>query len=189
MQNLGKKITELRNKNNMSQGDLADKMNISRQSISKWETGTSVPELDKLIMLSEIFHISIDELVKENGTCIETENESESKPKPSKTIPAENVLLVFALISCAIGILLFNISGLLGINIILSCIVSIKMKKSVLFVCLWITILILAVYSPDLYFLITGKSSILIVGVWLCALLVSLYTIWIFYKTHQEKGV
>ena len=61
---LGEKITTLRNQYEMSQGDLAEKMNVSRQSISKWETGTSVPELEKLIQLSELFHITLDELVK-----------------------------------------------------------------------------------------------------------------------------
>ena len=51
---LGEKISALRNQHEMSQGDLAEKMNVSRQSISKWETDTSVPELDKLIQLSEV---------------------------------------------------------------------------------------------------------------------------------------
>ena len=51
---LGEKISALRNQHEMSQGDLAEKMNVSRQSISKWETDTSVPELEKLIQLSEV---------------------------------------------------------------------------------------------------------------------------------------
>lgn len=62
---LGQKIFELRNKQKMSQGDLAEKLNVSRQSISKWETDASVPELDKLIMLSDLFSITIDELVRD----------------------------------------------------------------------------------------------------------------------------
>lgn len=62
---LGQKISELRNKQKMSQGDLAEKLNVSRQSISKWETDASVPELDRFVMLSDLFHITIDELVKE----------------------------------------------------------------------------------------------------------------------------
>ncbi len=62
---LGQKIFELRNKQKMSQGDLAEKLNVSRQSISKWETDASVPELDKLIMLSDLFNITMDELVRD----------------------------------------------------------------------------------------------------------------------------
>src|SRR6056297_686932 len=62
--NLGEKILEMRTKANMSQGNLADVLNVSRQSVSKWETNSSTPELDKLLKMSEIFNISIDELVR-----------------------------------------------------------------------------------------------------------------------------
>ena len=60
---LGERIYRLRTEKEMSQGDLADALEVSRQSISKWETNGSVPELDKLVRLSEIFGISLDELV------------------------------------------------------------------------------------------------------------------------------
>ncbi len=60
---LGERIYKLRTGKGMSQGDLADALEVSRQSISKWETNGSVPELDKLIKLSEIFCVSLDELV------------------------------------------------------------------------------------------------------------------------------
>ncbi len=60
---LGQTIHTLRTQKNMSQGDLADALNVSRQSISKWETDTSVPELDKLISLSQLFGVTLDELV------------------------------------------------------------------------------------------------------------------------------
>lgn len=61
---LGEKIALLRGQNKMSQGDLAEKLEVSRQSVSKWETGASVPELDKLIMMSKLFNITLDELVQ-----------------------------------------------------------------------------------------------------------------------------
>ena len=61
--NLGEKIYALRTARNLSQGDLAEALDVSRQSISKWETGGSVPELDKLIKLSEVFGVSLDELI------------------------------------------------------------------------------------------------------------------------------
>lgn len=63
---LNEKIIALRNKNQMSQGDLAEKLNVSRQSVSKWETGASIPDLDKLIVMSELFEVTMDELVKED---------------------------------------------------------------------------------------------------------------------------
>jgi len=48
----------------MSQGDLANALEVSRQSVSKWETNTSVPELNKLVRMSEVFNISLDELIR-----------------------------------------------------------------------------------------------------------------------------
>ncbi len=61
---LQEKIHQLRNQAGMSQGDLAEKLEVSRQSVSKWETGGAVPDLDKLVKMSELFGISLDELVK-----------------------------------------------------------------------------------------------------------------------------
>lgn len=60
---LGTTISRLRAERNMSQGDLAEALDVSRQSISKWETNASVPELDKLVKLSRLFGVSLDELV------------------------------------------------------------------------------------------------------------------------------
>ena len=68
--NLGEKIYQLRNDKNLSQGDLAEKLNVSRQSISKWETNASVPELDKLVRMHTIFDISLDELSLEEYQAI-----------------------------------------------------------------------------------------------------------------------
>ena len=61
---LGKQISRLRAAKGLSQEDLANDLQVSRQSISKWETDTSVPELDKLLKLSEVFGVTLDELVK-----------------------------------------------------------------------------------------------------------------------------
>lgn len=60
---LGTNISRLRAERNMSQGDLAEALDVSRQSISKWETNASVPELEKLMKLSCLFGVSLDELV------------------------------------------------------------------------------------------------------------------------------
>lgn len=61
---LGQNIARLRTQKNLSQGDLADALDISRQSVSKWETDASIPELDKLLRLAELFGVTLDELVK-----------------------------------------------------------------------------------------------------------------------------
>lgn len=61
---LGENIVRLRTQKSWSQGDLADALDISRQSVSKWETDASIPELDKLLKLSELFGVTLDELVR-----------------------------------------------------------------------------------------------------------------------------
>lgn len=62
---LSDKIIELRKSAGMTQEALADLCNVSRQSISKWEADIVLPELDKLLVLSETFHVSLDVLVKD----------------------------------------------------------------------------------------------------------------------------
>lgn len=61
---LSKRIKSEREKKKISQDVLAEQLHVSRQAISKWETGQSYPDLDKLVQLSEFFNITIDELVK-----------------------------------------------------------------------------------------------------------------------------
>ena len=62
--NLGETIYNLRKEKKLSQGDLAEQLSVSRQSVSKWENNSAVPDLDKLVKLSTIFGVSLDELVK-----------------------------------------------------------------------------------------------------------------------------
>ena len=60
---LGKEIRRLRNDRGLTQEALAAALNVSAQTISKWETGQSAPELDKLVALSRVFGLSTDELL------------------------------------------------------------------------------------------------------------------------------
>lgn len=59
------KLTALRKKAGLSQEQLADRLGVTRQSVSKWESGTAVPELVKLISLSDMFGVSLDYLVRD----------------------------------------------------------------------------------------------------------------------------
>lgn len=59
------KLTDLRRKAGLSQEQLADRLGVTRQSVSKWEGGTAMPELVKLISLSELFGVPVDYLVKD----------------------------------------------------------------------------------------------------------------------------
>ena len=81
---IGERIVALRTERKMSQSDLAEALNVSRQSISKWETDSSVPELEKLVALCEIFGVSMDMLVR----GIEAESASPHKEaEPAWTAP------------------------------------------------------------------------------------------------------
>lgn len=64
MKTLGKKITELRKKYNMTQDQLATEMNVSSQAVSKWENDLSIPDIPLLVELSNYFHVSLDGLLK-----------------------------------------------------------------------------------------------------------------------------
>lgn len=61
---LGQRIHALRSAAGLSQEQLAERLNVSRQAISKWELDTSAPDLDKLVLLGNLFGISLDQLVK-----------------------------------------------------------------------------------------------------------------------------
>lgn len=74
---LGENIYRLRTEKNMSQGDLGAALDVSRQSISKWETDGAVPELDKLMKLAELFGVTLDELVT---------GKAPDRPEPQKII-------------------------------------------------------------------------------------------------------
>jgi len=58
-----KKLYELRKQKGLSQDELANKLNVTRQTISKWEIGETTPEMEKLTVLSDYFEISLDELI------------------------------------------------------------------------------------------------------------------------------
>ena len=111
---IGERIVALRTARKMSQSDLSEALDVSRQSISKWETDSSVPELDKLVALCEIFGVSMDMLVRGIG---ESEEHAESSapapetepPRPeAETAPPREVIHVVKFETRKIaGILLF----------------------------------------------------------------------------------
>lgn len=75
---LSENITQLRKAMGLSQEQLAEQVGVSRQSISKWETGQSAPELDKLVLLSKIFGVSTDALL--GNTMTEKTDHSPAPP-------------------------------------------------------------------------------------------------------------
>lgn len=69
VKNMGKskfadRLTDLRKEQHMTQADLAKKLNISPQAVSKWETGESIPDIEMLEILSDLYGLTLDELIK-----------------------------------------------------------------------------------------------------------------------------
>ena len=69
------KLYELRKQKGFSQEELANRLNVSRQTISKWEVGESSPDMEKLVAISELFDISLDELVLDKAVKKEEPSE------------------------------------------------------------------------------------------------------------------
>lgn len=60
---IAEKIKQLRKDNNMTQENLAEKLNVSRQTISKWETNIAIPDANNIVAISKVFNITTDELL------------------------------------------------------------------------------------------------------------------------------
>ena len=69
------KLQKIRKENNVTQEQLADKLNVSRQAVSKWESGTAYPDTEKLIQISKIFNVSLDELINDKKSNNQKANE------------------------------------------------------------------------------------------------------------------
>ena len=76
--NLSDNLKKIRKDNNLSQEDLAEKLGVSRQSVSKWESGVAYPEMDKVLELCKLFNLNIDELLNQNIKEVEQNKQSKS---------------------------------------------------------------------------------------------------------------
>lgn len=140
---LAEKILALRTERNLSQGDLAEKLDVSRQSVSKWETGQSVPELDKLIRLADVFGVSVDQLVREGGPpkpAVETPPAAQPQivyvERPGRCLTAVQILGVVCTAGGALGgsillmgLLLLLAYGALSVLAILLPILTIRLAR------------------------------------------------------------
>ncbi len=90
---LADKIINLRKKNGWSQEELAEKMNVSRQSVSKWESAQSVPDLGKILQLSSLFGVTTDYLLKDEMENEEFADDTYSDPIKKVTLKEANEFL------------------------------------------------------------------------------------------------
>ena len=151
--NLGENIYRLRSEHNMSQGDLADALEVSRQSVSKWENNSAVPELDKLVKMAHIFGITLDEMVTgvEVPPAPKAEIPEPTSARSSRLTSAQIlgiVLLVFSglcfLVFTVVGIFVGNLllGLLIGLPFLLCGLVCLLCTKNIGLKCAW------AVYLP-----------------------------------------
>lgn len=110
---LGENIYKLRTEKNMSQGELADALEVSRQSVSKWENNSAVPELEKLRRMARIFGVTIDELVTGNPPDPAAPPQPEPKviyiQQPAKSSITPVQILGIILTVCAILALVISV--------------------------------------------------------------------------------
>lgn len=113
---LADKILSLRKKLGLSQEELAEKLNVSRQSISKWESAASIPDINKIIELSAIFGVSTDYLLKDEIEEVEYTDWDETDKRVRVSVSEANDFLRLGAVQgrqIALGVLLCIISPVL----------------------------------------------------------------------------
>ena len=97
---LGQRLYDLRRKQGLSQEQLAEKINVSRQTVSKWESGQSTPDLPKLLALAEVYSLSLDELVGNTPPSPAPEPTQTTDPQPETSLFPR----IAGLFMCLLGI-------------------------------------------------------------------------------------
>ena len=151
---LGETIYRLRTEKNLSQGDLAEKLGISRQSISKWENNIAIPDLEKIIKLSEIFEVSLDELVKGEQLHLKIESVIDVQQEKMKEIgvPPRKIAGTILLCMSFFVVMFFliaggGLAGLIFAMPFLSCgILCFVLKKNVGLWCAWDVYVLFDIY-------------------------------------------
>ena len=112
---LSEKLYELRKKSGLSQEQLAEQLDVSRQAISKWESGKAVPESNTLISISKFFNVTLDYLMKEDAPAA---SETEPAQGEEKNLPFTNTgrnKRIPGLVVCLGGIACLIVWGLISI--------------------------------------------------------------------------
>lgn len=198
--NLGENIYRLRTQKNMSQGDLADALEVSRQSVSKWENNSAVPELDKLSKMSRIFGVTLDELVHgeqapKNETGLPSAGSVPQRSPMPKNWLVGIIFLTIGLISLIgltaagyfMGFILLG--AVVGVPFILNGIVCMVADKHTLFAVCWVnyTLLFIFNFMVTMYSVGASVSPAVIISFVLLAALVA-WSIYKLYKGHFMVG-
>ena len=108
---LSEKLYELRKKSGLSQEQLAEKLGVSRQAISKWESDKAVPESDTLLTISRYFHVTLDDLLKEENPISEWKEKTNDRLMKN----GRNEKRIFGMVSCIGGIVCLIAWGIISV--------------------------------------------------------------------------
>lgn len=128
---LGKQIKKYRRDFSLSQEDLAEKVYVSRQTISNWENDKSYPDVNSLVLLSEVFNTSIDNLIKGDVEIMKEQIREEDKRKFEKLSQVYGILF-FAMIVTPIPLAKFlGYVGMIiwGVLMLITLYVAFKVEK------------------------------------------------------------
>ena len=136
---IGERISELRRSASLSQEYVAEKLGVSRQAVSKWETDVSAPDTYNLIALSSLFGVSVEYLAT-GRTPTPTPDEAH-KDVSQKAIGTQRILgfilLGAGLISLILGILLTDVLIILSFYMLLGSVICLAVRKNIWFVSMW----------------------------------------------------
>lgn len=108
---IGNKLNQLRKLSGMTQEQLAEKINVSRQTVSKWESDSTSPDLESIVKISRIFHVSLDDLLEEAETSVTSGNKEQITLEDLMKINLHNrkmtLLLIGGLIFVMVSVLNF----------------------------------------------------------------------------------
>ena len=121
---LGKKIMTMRNEKNLSQEQLAEKLNVTRQTISNWENGKFYPDIDSLVNLSKFFNVLLDDLLSYDDKVLDYLKDSTDIVKSNKNILYAVLLNILLIIAFIIVGIIFNESASIIIIIFTVSIIS-----------------------------------------------------------------
>lgn len=105
------KLISLRKSKGMSQEELGEKLNVTRQTVSKWELGVTTPEMDKLVEMSKIFNVTVDNLINENDNneTVKEEAENPIKETTKKNNPRKWPIIIVVILLIMLIIFAFRI--------------------------------------------------------------------------------
>lgn len=103
---LKEKLVDLRKKKGLSQAELAEAINVSRQAISRWEVGTAIPSADNLMWLSKFYEVSMDELMGV-GTDDKLSAKEEQQIISKKPVISKKIAIILCAIMVSIGIVVW----------------------------------------------------------------------------------